>query len=86
MAYLTSNPPSLVAQRIGDGPALWIYSSTAVDSATNAADYYSDGAALGMRVGDHVLVTDTTTPKTSMHGVTAVTVGGAATTGFSAVA
>ena len=85
MAYATTNPPSLVSQRIGDGPALWIYSSADVDSAVNASDYFSDGIALGMRVGDHVLVTDTTSPKTSLHGVASVTAT-AATTAFAAVA
>ena len=85
MAYSTSNPPSLVSQRIGDGPAVWIYKSADVDSAVNAADYFSDGVLLGMRVGDIVHVVDTTTPKTSLHGVASLT-STAATTAFGAVA
>lgn len=85
MAYATTNPPSLVSQRIGDGPAIWIYSSADVDSDVNAASYFSDGIALGMRVGDIVLVVDTTTPKVSYHGVASVTTT-AATTAFGAVA
>jgi len=85
MAYATTNPPSLVAQRIGDGPAVWIYSSADVDSTVNGASYFSDGIALGMRVGDIVLVVDTTTPKVSYHGVASVTAT-AATTAFGAVA
>lgn len=85
MAYVTTNPPSLVSQRIGDGPAIWIYKSADVDSDVNAASYFSDGVALGMRVGDIVHVVDTTTPKTSLHGVASVTAT-AATTAFGAVA
>lgn len=84
--YATSNPPSLVAQRIGDGPAIWIYSSVDVDSDVNASNYFDDGNALGMRVGDLVIVYDTTTPKTSLCYVSVSTDGGAATTAFAAVA
>jgi len=85
MAYETTNPPSLVSQRIGDGPAIWIYSDGDVDSTVNGASYFSNGVALGMRVGDIVLVVDTTTPKVSYHGVASVTAT-AATTAFGAVA
>lgn len=86
MAYATSNPPALVASQVGGGANIWLYSSADVDSAVNAADYFSNGDALGMKVGDIVNVIDTTTPKGSFHFVSAVTAGGAATTGFGAVA
>ncbi len=82
--YATSNPPALISQRIGDGPAVWSYKSVDVDSDVNASGYFDDGEALGMRVGDLVIVVDTATPKTSLHGVTAVDT--TATTGFAAVA
>ena len=85
MTYATTNPPSLVSQRIGDGPAIWIYKSADVDSDVNAASYFSNGIALGMAVGDIVLVVDTTTPKVSYHGVASVSAT-AATTAFGAVA
>jgi hypothetical protein len=85
MSYSTSNPPSLIAQRIGDGPAIWIYKSADVDSDTNAGSYYSDGVTLGMQVGDFVLVYDTTTPKCSFHYVASAS-GNAVTTAFGAVA
>ena len=85
MTYATTNPPSLVTQRVADGPAVWIYSSADVDSDVNAANYFSDGIALGMAVGDIVLVVDTTTPKVSFHGVASVSAT-AATTAFGAVA
>ena len=82
--YTTANPPSLVSQRIGDGPAIWIYKSVDVDSDVNASGYIDDGEALGMRVGDMVYVYDTTTPKGSVHWVSAVST--TATLGFAAVA
>lgn len=85
MSYATTNPPSLIGQRIGDGPALWIYKSADDDASTNAANYYSNGLALGMRAGDFVLVFDTATPKGSFHYVTECSADGA-TTAFGAVA
>lgn len=86
MAYSTSNPPSMIVARIGDGPAVWIYKSADVDSDVNATDYFSNGQALGMRAGDFVLVYDTTTPKGSFHYVSAIDADGNATTAFGAVA
>lgn len=80
MAYSTSNPPVLVAQAVGAAPALWLYSSTDVHTDVDAADYFSNGDALGMRVGDFVLVGKTTaTIGATVHTVSAVTAGGAAT-------
>lgn len=85
MTYSTSNPPVLLAEGLNGGLSVWGYKSTDVDSATNASDYYSNGVLLGMKVGDIVLVSDTTTPKTSFHGVVSAS-GDAVTTGFGAVA
>ena len=86
MAYSTSNPPVKIAEGLDGGFTLWGYKSADVDSDVNAADYFSNGDALGMKAGDIVLVTDTTTPKGSLHHVASVTSGGAATTAFGAVA
>lgn len=85
MSYSTSNPPAKVAQTL-TGKALWMYSSTDDDATVNGADYFSNGDALGMNLGDMVYVFDSTTPKGSVHYVSAVTAGGAATTAFAAVA
>lgn len=85
MSYSTSNPPARIGGTIG-GNSLWIYSSADDDATVNGAGYFTNGDALGMQVGDCVIVSDTATPKVSIHGVTAVTAGGAATTGFAAVA
>lgn len=85
MTYSTSNPPSLVSQRVGDGPAIWIYKSADDDATVNGAGYISNAGDLGMQVGDIVHVVDTTTPKTSLHGVASIS-SGAATLAFGAVA
>jgi len=80
MSYATTNPPQKLA---GNGPAgiqLWAYNSTDVHTDVDAADYFTNGAALGMRVGDHVIVGKTSaTIGSTLHYVTTVTAGGAAT-------
>jgi hypothetical protein len=86
MSYATSNPPAKIAEFIGGSGSVWLYRSADVDSAVNAADYFSNGDALGMVAGDVVMVIDTTTPKASFHYVASVTSGGAATTAFGVVA
>lgn len=82
MAYSTSSPPTCSAQGIG-GIAkgkLWTYLSADVHTDVDATDYFSNGHALGMRVGDIVFVVETDNSYAlSMHVVTAVTTGGAAT-------
>ena len=80
MAYATTNPPACVAVAPGGGPQLWIYNSADVHTDVDAADYFSNGAALGMKVGDMVLVGKTTaTIGATVHYVQTVTAGGAAT-------
>ena len=80
MAYATTNPPQLIVPGMGGGLALWSYASTDVHTDVDATDYFSNGAALGMRVNDTVIVTKTSaTIGATIHTVTAVTAGGAAT-------
>lgn len=81
MAYVTTNPPSLVWQTIGAGAASfrhWVYVSADAIATVNTSGYFSNGAALGMKVGDSVLVRDTATPTTSLCTVIDVTTGGQA--------
>lgn len=85
MAYNTSNPPALIAEKIGGGGSLWLYSSADDDATVNGAGYVSNAGALGMAVGDIVLVIDTGTPKGSLHFVASIAAG-AATLAFGAVA
>lgn len=80
MAYSATNPPVKVTEAIGNGPALWIYNSTDVHTDVDAADYFSNGDALGMKVGDMMLVGKTSaTIGATVHYVQTVTAGGAAT-------
>lgn len=80
MAYSTSNPPIALTARIGSAPTLWAYTSTDVHTDVDATDYFSDGDDLGMKVGDIVMVSKSSaTIGTTIHYVSAVTSGGAAT-------
>lgn len=81
MSYSTSNPPALKSPSPLTGAGqTWAYRSTDVATDVDATDYFSNGHALGMKVGDIVEVTDTDTSTTiTLHRVTAVTAGGAAT-------
>lgn len=79
MSYATTNPPVCVTSRFGSGPALWMYTSTDVHTDVDAADYFSNGDALGMQVGDVVIVSKSSaTIGSTIHYVSTVTTGGAA--------
>jgi hypothetical protein len=80
MAYTTSNPPALLAQGIGGVGKMWQYRSTDASSAVDADGYVTNASALGMTVGDGVIVVDTdaSPPTVGMAFVNAVTAGGAA--------
>lgn len=81
MAYSTSNPPALKSPSPLTGAGqTWAYRSTDVATDVDAAGYFTNGDALGMKVGDIVEVCDTDTSTTiTLHRVTTVTAGGAAT-------
>jgi hypothetical protein len=80
MAYAASNPPAMIAQSVGAAPALWVYASTDVHTDVDATDYFSNGAALGMRVNDvMIVVKSTATVGATLHSVSVFTAGGAAT-------
>lgn len=78
MTYATSNPPYIIAGNGITGPSIWYYSDGDVDSDVDAADYFSDGDARGMKVGDILFHYDTAGVMTPFF-VSAVTAGGAAT-------
>lgn len=82
MAYSVSLPPNCIAMGPGGGAKgkLWMYHSTDVHTDVDGASYFEDGHSLGMRVGDVVFVVETDNSYAlSIHVVTAVTTGGAAT-------
>lgn len=80
MSYSTSNPPAIISGPLTGAGKIWSYRSTDVATDVDASDYFSNGDALGMKVGDIVIACDTdTSTTTTIHRVTAVTAGGAAT-------
>jgi len=80
MAYVTTNPPQLLVGRFaGTGVSLWTYTSADVAADVDAAGYFTNGDALGMKVGDFILQYETATPLCHIWAVITVTAGGAAT-------
>lgn len=80
MSYSTSNPPNFFGGSVGAAPRIWLYASADVHTDVDETDYFSNGYALGMKVNDIVIVVKTTaTIGATLHVVTAVTAGGAAT-------
>lgn len=78
MAYSTSNPPIMVTQSIGAAPAFWLFPSEDIHTDVDAANYFTNGQALGMRVNDVVCVIKTTaTIGATLHVVTEVSSDGA---------
>ena len=84
MAYATTNPPVLLVPRMGSGTgtskgtAIWAYQSADAVATVKGAAYISNGDALGMKVGDIILISDTATPLASIGIVDAVAAGAAA--------
>lgn len=60
MAYSTSNPPSLISQRVAGGPALWFYSSADAEATFDDSGYITNADDIGMQTNDVVLIVDTT--------------------------
>ncbi len=84
MAYATSNPPKVVASAMvrddaAESGQIWIYADADAVGTVDTADYFSNGDALGMKVGDIMWVWDSNTPLLTPCYVSAVTSGGAAT-------
>ena len=79
MAYVTTNPPKLMAENMGSGgPRIWYYASTDVHTDVDAAGYFSNAGDLGMAVGDIVFVCKTSaTIGATLHYVSDVTAGAA---------
>lgn len=76
MAYVTTNPPVCMVNHPNN--SIWHYSSTDNVATVTAADYFSNGDALGMKVGDLVIIYDSDAPDGGIAFVTSVTAGGAA--------
>lgn len=78
MAYATTNPPALLQDRIGGGGAVWSYKSTDTIATVLAANYFTNGEALGLKAGDQVnIIVDATNTLMYPCYVSAVTSSGA---------
>jgi hypothetical protein len=89
MAYSSTNGPALISQRFGGGGGgEWSYLSTHTAAAVAASGFFTNGAALGMKVGDGIRSVQLTTAgayTAFANGiVTSVTASSAATVVFSA--
>lgn len=80
MAYSTSNPPQLASTGIAGTGNIWVYKSTDAAATVDADGYITDAKALGMKVGDLVIVhdTDATPYTTSLHSVSEINADGSA--------
>lgn len=78
MAYSTATPPIVIAEGIGGKGTLWYYQSADPIATVNTSAYFTNGDALGMKVGDTVIVRDSNVPTTSLCTVIDVTAGGQA--------
>lgn len=82
MAYSTSTAPGSIARKNGsNGGNVWLYKSADALATVAAAGYFTNGDALGMAVGDQVVVINSATGASSIHPVVKVTAGGAASIG-----
>ena len=73
MAYATSNPPAMLVCPIGGpAPRLWFYRSADAAATVQAANYITNGGALGMKVGDIVFGEDTNLGITNSYRVVTV--------------
>lgn len=72
MAYATTNPPKLLVKGVGTAPSLWTYSSTDAHTDVDAAGYFTNGADLGLRIGDVMIVVDTDSATATIHSVATV--------------
>lgn len=73
MAYDTANPPVLIGNDLTGRFQIWSYRSTDAAATVDAANYFTNGGSLGLRIGDIMYVTDTdaSPPITTLHQVSA---------------
>ena len=77
MAYSTTNPPSYIAGPLTGAGGMWLHRSTELGTAVDAAGYFTNAKDLGMKVGDNVLVYESTNIVFRTHVVITVSSTGA---------
>ena len=68
MAYTPATLDCIIP-RMGDGPAVWVYSNIDAHTDVDAAGYFSDGLDRGMALNDIMFVIDTDTATITIHRV-----------------
>ncbi len=71
VAFSSSNVTGTAGIQRG-GPRVWVYTSTHISSDIEAANFFTDGQKLGMKVGDQLVHTGSTTFVITSHTVVAV--------------
>jgi hypothetical protein len=69
MTYAVTNQPKCVIPSVGGSSALWIYTDGDAHADVDAAGYFTDGASLGLKANDVMIVVDTATPGATLHHV-----------------
>ncbi len=86
MAYSTTNPPHMIAARVAGGYGMWHYVSVDAIGTVAAVGYITNGASLGLKIGDAFEAVNLSTAGAyEGHGrgcVSAVTASSAATVTF----
>jgi len=67
MAYEVTNPPVCLVPGVGGHPSLWVYKDTDAHATVSGADYFTNGAALGLKTNDVMIVVDTDTYTCTIH-------------------
>ena len=78
MAYSSTNPPQVLVPGMGSAPSLWVYKSTHTSTEAANSGFFTNGAALGMKAADLVLVVNSTSGVAYLAGVVSVTASSAA--------
>lgn len=85
MTYATTNPPSMLVDRVGNSGAVWWYRSADAIADVDATDYITNADDLGMKTGDVVFVMDTGNGLTTITQATVDADGNATLTALTAV-
>lgn len=78
MAYTTATM-RLMIPGIGAAPSVWLYTTTDAHTDVDAAGYFSDGASIGLKANDVVIVVDTDSGTCTIHSAASATAINAAT-------
>lgn len=79
MSYSTSNPPICMVPSVGGAPAIWVYKSADAHGDVDESGYFTNGASLGLKANDVVIVIDTNVPTCTIHAASSATTIRAAT-------